>query len=91
MDSEHKMEMTKSPMVDTEDPVDYEVATVIHIDPEKEAAAIRKFDIFLLPVSVIFLVLSTLDRNNVSSGSICPLNFTLSDSSLARECCSVWL
>lgn len=41
-------------------------STAIYIDPEKEAAARRKFDKYLLPVSVIFLVLSTLDRNNVS-------------------------
>lgn len=40
--------------------------TVLEIDPKKEAAALRKFDKYVLPVSVIFLVLSTLDRNNVS-------------------------
>lgn len=38
----------------------------IYIDPEKEAACRAKFDKFVVPVSVIFLVLSTLDRNNVS-------------------------
>jgi hypothetical protein len=43
-----------------------EVGRVIEIDPKKEAAARRKFDIYVLPVSVIFLVLSSLDRNNVS-------------------------
>lgn len=40
--------------------------TILEIDPKKEAAALRKFDKYVLPVSVIFLVLSTLDRNNVS-------------------------
>lgn len=41
----------------------------IYISPEKEAACLRKFDIYLLPVSVVFLVLATLDRNNVSHKS----------------------
>jgi hypothetical protein len=40
--------------------------SIMYIDPEKEAAVLRKFDKFVLPVSVVFLVLSTLDRNNVS-------------------------
>lgn len=39
---------------------------LIYIDPAKEAAAFRKFDKYVLPVSVVFLVLSSLDRNNVS-------------------------
>lgn len=38
----------------------------IDIDPAREAAVRRKFDIYVVPVSVIYLVLSTLDRNNVS-------------------------
>ena len=38
----------------------------IYIDPEKEKAALRKFDKWLVPVAFIFLVLSSLDRNNVS-------------------------
>lgn len=42
-------------------------STLIYIDPEKEAAAFRKFDKYVLPVSVIFQVLSSLDRNNVSA------------------------
>lgn len=49
--------------------VDSDVGTtshVIYIDPEKEKAAFRKFDRYVLPVSVIFMVLSALDRNNVS-------------------------
>lgn len=40
--------------------------TSIYIDPAKEAAVRRKFDIYVVPVSVIYLVMSTLDRNNVS-------------------------
>ena len=70
MSSEIKMDMDKSSMVDGDykNPVEYttEIGTVIEIDPKLEAAAMRKFDIFVLPVSVIFLVLSSLDRNNVS-------------------------
>lgn len=41
------------------------VTESIDIDPKKLAAAFRKFDLFVLPVSVVFLVLSSLDRNNV--------------------------
>jgi hypothetical protein len=47
-----------------------EIGQIIEIDPKKEAAARRKFDIYVLPVSVIFLVLSSLDRNNVSNISL---------------------
>lgn len=46
------------------------VGTVIEIDPEKEAACRRRFDMYLLPTSVVFLVLATLDRNNVSTSLI---------------------
>lgn len=42
-------------------------STVIYIDPKREAAAMAKFDKTVLPVSMIFLILSSLDRNNVSS------------------------
>lgn len=48
-------------------------STVIHIDPEREAAALHKFDTYLLPVSVVFLVLATLDRNNVSHMAFSPV------------------
>ena len=69
MSSESTMEK-KLPNVDTKYPVEEcsEIAagSVIYIDPEKEAAARKKFDKYVVPVSVIFLVLSTLDRNNVS-------------------------
>lgn len=43
-----------------------EIGATIYIDPVKERAAMKKFDKYVLPVSVIFLVLSALDRNNVS-------------------------
>lgn len=58
----------KPPMVMTmDDGVEHTApGSIIHIDPKKEAAVLRKFDKFVLPVSVVFLVLSTLDRNNVS-------------------------
>ncbi|KAF7186673.1 putative transporter [Pseudocercospora fuligena] len=42
----------------------------IYIDPAKEAAAFRKFDIYVLPVSVVFLVLSSLDRNNLGNARV---------------------
>jgi hypothetical protein len=40
--------------------------SVIGITPEQEAAARSKFDKYLVPVSLIFIILSALDRNNVS-------------------------
>lgn len=43
---------------------------LIYVDPEKEAACRAKFDKYVVPVSVIFLVLSTLDRNNVSESPL---------------------
>ena len=46
-------------------------STSIYIDPAREAAVRRKFDIYVVPVSVIYLVLSTLDRNNVSIHTAC--------------------
>jgi MFS family permease len=46
---------------------------LIYIDPVKEAACRKKFDKYVVPVSVIFLVLSTLDRNNVSEEVSTPL------------------
>jgi hypothetical protein len=54
-----------------------EEGMTIHIDPEKEAAALRKFDRWLVPVAFAFLVLSSLDRNNVRSDAFplppCPV------------------
>lgn len=46
------------------------VGHLIEIDPAKEAAARRKFDIYVLPVCFIFMILAVLDRNNVSPASI---------------------
>lgn len=63
------MEDKKTAVVDTEIGVDvrsHEISSAIYIDPEKEAAARRKFDKYLVPVSLIFIILSALDRNNVS-------------------------
>jgi hypothetical protein len=76
----------KKPPRDSTKPVDgeSEVGTsnqIIYIDPEKEKAAFRKFDMFVFPVSVIFMVLSSLDRNNVSTPS---LKFFPSTGTLAR-------
>jgi hypothetical protein len=74
MESVHAMDAKKHEVVDTADSIDYgngETGPVIYIDPAKEAACRRKFDIYVVPVSVIFLVLSTLDRNNVSVAFVC--------------------
>ncbi|KAF7553558.1 hypothetical protein G7Z17_g3525 [Cylindrodendrum hubeiense] len=62
----------KSAVVDTTNPDDFASgeSTVIYIEPEKEAAALRKFDKTVLPVSVVFLVLSTLDRNNLGNARV---------------------
>ncbi len=42
-------------------------SSTIDLDPKKEAAAMAKFDKTVLPVSMVFLILSSLDRNNVST------------------------
>jgi hypothetical protein len=63
---------------DVKSPVDYTASEeviagtsdLIYIDPAKEAACRAKFDKYVVPVSIIFLVLSTLDRNNVSEALI---------------------
>lgn len=73
MESHSTMDTKKPIAFDNESAVDYatgETGSVIYIDPAKEAACRRKFDKYVVPVSVIFLVLSTLDRNNVSNGSV---------------------
>jgi hypothetical protein len=59
--------MAKETITDTNSVDDRDVGTTtnIYIDPAREAAVRRKFDIYVVPVSVIYLVLSTLDRNNV--------------------------
>ena len=63
---------TKDSSVSAEPADAYEegTQTAIYVDPVKEAAARKKFDMYVVPVSVIFLVLSTLDRNNVSGALI---------------------
>lgn len=69
MESEQTAETKKPAVVDARGSVDYgsgEASSVIYIDPAKEAACRKKFDKYVVPVSVIFLVVSTLDRNNVS-------------------------
>jgi hypothetical protein len=43
---------------------------VIYIDPEKENAAFRKFDKYVVPVSFIFMLMCALDRNNVSRNNL---------------------
>ncbi|KAF2501284.1 high-affinity nicotinic acid transporter-like protein [Lophium mytilinum] len=67
------MESKGLSQTDSESPVDYgsgEVGPIIHIDPVKEAACRKKFDKYVVPVSVIFLVLSTLDRNNLGNARV---------------------
>ncbi|KAF2006165.1 high-affinity nicotinic acid transporter-like protein [Amniculicola lignicola CBS 123094] len=73
MDSKDIMEIKTSSPVDTESHVDYgtgEAGPIVYIDPGKEAACRRKFDIYVVPVSVIYLVLSTLDRNNLGNARV---------------------
>ena len=60
-----------------------EEAVEIYIDPAKEAAALRKFDRWLVPVAFCFLVLSSLDRNNVCH---CQLFLSLIQLSLTALC-----
>jgi MFS family permease len=63
-----------------------EADPIIYIDPAKEAACRKKFDIYVAPVSVIFLVLSSLDRNNVSGAFVprIPLLLTVDQLGNAR-------
>ncbi|KAL4783708.1 major facilitator superfamily domain-containing protein [Aspergillus varians] len=44
-----------------------EAVVEIYVDPEKEKAALRQFDKWLVPVAFIFMVLSSLDRNNIGN------------------------
>lgn len=44
-------------------PTDAEAPVII--DPRKEKAVIRKFDLFVLPQFVIIMVLAYLDRTNI--------------------------
>lgn len=45
-------------------------STAVYIEPEKEAAARRKFDKYLVPVSLVFIVLSSVDRNNLGNARV---------------------
>lgn len=68
MEFEKKLEDTKTVIVDSEVGIETEsteAGSSIYVDPEKEASARRKFDKYLVPVSLIFIILSALDRNNV--------------------------
>ncbi|KAL6247623.1 hypothetical protein RBB50_004971 [Rhinocladiella similis] len=65
--------MVKEVSVDTATSADDHgvgTSTTIYIDPAREAAVRRKFDIYVVPVSVIYLVLSTLDRNNLGNARV---------------------
>ena len=68
------MKMIKSPVFDTDtknhDISSEEISTVIYIEPEHLKAALRKFDILFVPVTLIFQVLSALDNNNVREALI---------------------
>jgi hypothetical protein len=68
MDATLETKKDKHVICETDDGPDHAVGTTttIYIDPAREAAVRRKFDIYVVPVSVIYLVMSTLDRNNVS-------------------------
>ncbi|WYZ34266.1 hypothetical protein EsH8_I_000542 [Colletotrichum jinshuiense] len=73
MESEQTAETKKPAVVDARGSVDYgsgEASSVIYIDPAKEAACRKKFDKYVVPVSVIFLVVSTLDRNNLGNARV---------------------
>jgi hypothetical protein len=68
MEFDRKAEDTKTAVVDTEVGSETQstgVGSSIYLDPETEASARRKFDKYLIPVSLIFIILSALDRNNV--------------------------
>ncbi|KAI4865673.1 major facilitator superfamily domain-containing protein [Hypoxylon rubiginosum] len=54
-----------------------ELVVDIYIDPEKEKAALRKFDKWLVPVAFCFLVLSSLDRNNLGNARVFGLDADL--------------
>jgi len=70
--------VSKDPVFDivSEEPIEG-TSELIYIDPKKEAACRAKFDKYVVPVSVIFLVLSTLDRNNVSEAFVPRMPHTL--------------
>lgn len=43
---------------------------IIDIDPEKEKAALRKFDKYILPQAFIFILLNYLDRSNLGNARV---------------------
>ncbi|ERT02406.1 hypothetical protein HMPREF1624_00704 [Sporothrix schenckii ATCC 58251] len=66
--TEKDVKTAAAPVTDVQD-VASEL-TAIYIDPEREAAALRKFDRWLVPVAFSFLVLSSLDRNNLGNAKV---------------------
>ncbi|KAH3918783.1 hypothetical protein HBI56_023820 [Parastagonospora nodorum] len=72
MNSDPIEEAKKPTVVDAPGSVDYGngESDLIYIDPAREAACRKKFDTYVVPVSVIFLVLSTLDRNNLGNARV---------------------
>ncbi|KAL2833849.1 major facilitator superfamily domain-containing protein [Aspergillus cavernicola] len=77
MKSETTVDVTMKPPVEDTNGPDEGSGTVIYIEPEIETAALRKFDKYLVPVSVVFLVLSTLDRNNLGNAVVFGLDTDL--------------
>ncbi|ORX93791.1 hypothetical protein BCR34DRAFT_629300 [Clohesyomyces aquaticus] len=69
---------TKKPIVeDVGSSVDYgsgEAGPIIYIDPAREVACRKKLDIYFVPFSVIFLVLSILDGNNLGNSRFGNIN-----------------
>lgn len=63
-------EPTKTAVVaETKKPEGDETSSVssgVQIDPKLEKAALKQFDKWLLPAAFVFLMLSSLDRSNVS-------------------------
>lgn len=45
-------------------------STAIYIDPAKEKAALRKFDIYLLPSAFILILLNYIDRSNLGNARV---------------------
>ncbi|KAJ6442311.1 C6 transcription factor [Purpureocillium lavendulum] len=49
---------------------DFDTGTAIYIDPKKESAIIRKFDLLVLPQFVIIIILAYLDRTNIGNARV---------------------
>ncbi|KAF4979330.1 hypothetical protein FDECE_18080 [Fusarium decemcellulare] len=69
-DDQKKAPIEPSPHDDLIKSADVDVANTIYIDPEKERAIIKKFDYFVLPQSVIIVILAYLDRTNIGNARI---------------------